>query len=155
MEVFGLGKDLLLKSVLGHYGQEQDISFFLLFTALSHHMARVHNRNTNCETCNKKYNTRCSINNHPREYVEPTEFHQCPQCQYNTCRKSFLTKHLRRKHGKPEKCKHCDKLFRSDSHLDSHMKEKHGSTEYHCPHCDYVSCIQSRLDAHVKNVHTR
>merc|ERR1719203_1343539 len=111
-----------------HGAQKADLCFlcgssFYTGAALSHHMARVHNRNTNCETCNKKYNTRCSINNHPREYVEPTEFHQCPQCQYNTCRKSFLTRHLRRKHGKPEKCKHCDKLFRSYSHLDSHMKE--------------------------------
>ena len=118
-------------------------------------MALVHNRSTYCGSCKMKYMSRCSINNHPREYGEPTEFHQCPQCPYKTGRKGNFTKHLRRKHGKPEKCNHCHKLFRSKYHLDNHTREKHGSTEYHCPDCDYVTCIQSKLDVHVKNFHTR
>ena len=57
-------------------------------------MARVHKRNTNCETCKKKYNTRCSINNHPREYVEPTEFHQCPHCTYKSPKGQLISKGL-------------------------------------------------------------
>ena len=118
-------------------------------------MARVHNLNTNCETCKKKYRPQCSINNHPREYVEPTEFHQCPNCPYKSAKEWSFRIHLRNNHVKPEKCNLCDRLFKNKFRLDNHMRENHGSSEYHCPDCDYVSCIQSKLDKHVKTNHTR
>ena len=68
--------------------------FFLLFTALSDHMARVHNRNKNCETCKKMYRRSCSIKNHPWEYVEPTELHQCPHCPYKSSKGQLISKGL-------------------------------------------------------------
>ena len=89
------------------------------------------------------------------EYVQPTELHQCPHCPYKSTKEWSLRKHLRDNHVKPEKCIHCDKLFKNNFRLVNHMKEKHGSTEYHCPDCDYVSCNQSKLDVHIKNNHTR
>jgi len=159
-EAFCQKRSLELHKMKLHGGQKADLCFLCgtscyTGTALSHHMARVHNLNTNCETCKKKYRPQCSINNHPREYVEPTEFHQCPHCPYKSAKEWSFRIHLRNNHVKPEKCNHCDRLFKNKFRLDNHMRENHGSTEYHCPDCDFVSCIQSKLDKHVKNNHTR
>ena len=57
-------------------------------------MARVHNHNKNCETCKKMYRPSCSIKNHPWEYVEPTELHQCPHCPYKSSKGQLISKGL-------------------------------------------------------------
>ena len=55
-------------------------------------MERVHNRITNCELCKKMYRNVCSIKNHPREYVEPTELHQCQHCPFKSSKGQLISK---------------------------------------------------------------
>ena len=57
-------------------------------------MERVHNLNTNCEICKKMYRPSCSMKNHPREYVEPTELHQCPHCPFKSSKGQLISKGL-------------------------------------------------------------
>ncbi|KAA0195353.1 hypothetical protein HAZT_HAZT006547 [Hyalella azteca] len=76
---------------------------------------------------------------------------QCPQCDYSTPVKQYITQHIRRHTGeKPFKCNLCDYRAAQKQSVTYHMRRHTGEKPFKCPHCTYCSSSRQNLDRHVR-----
>ncbi|KAF2353396.1 BTB/POZ domain [Trinorchestia longiramus] len=76
---------------------------------------------------------------------------QCPQCEYSTPVKQYITQHIRRHTGeKPFKCNLCDYRAAQKQSVTYHMRRHTGEKPFKCPHCTYCSSSRQNLDRHVR-----
>ena len=76
---------------------------------------------------------------------------QCPQCDYSTPVKQYITQHIRRHTGeKPFKCNLCDYRAAQKQSVTYHMRRHTGEKPFKCTHCDYCSSSRQNLDRHVR-----
>lgn len=76
---------------------------------------------------------------------------QCPQCEYSTPVKQYITQHIRRHTGeKPFKCGLCEYRAAQKQSVTYHMRRHTGEKPFRCPHCPYCSSSRQNLDRHVR-----
>ena len=76
---------------------------------------------------------------------------QCPQCDYATPVKQYITQHIRRHTGeKPFKCNLCDYRAAQKQSVTYHMRRHTGEKPFKCTHCDYCSSSRQNLDRHIR-----
>ena len=76
---------------------------------------------------------------------------QCPQCDYSTPVKQYITQHIRRHTGeKPFKCPLCNYRAAQKQSVTYHMRRHTGEKPFKCPHCTYSSSSRQNLDRHVR-----
>lgn len=76
---------------------------------------------------------------------------QCPQCEYSTPVKQYITQHIRRHTGeKPFKCSLCEYRAAQKQSVTYHMRRHTGEKPFKCTHCDYSSSSRQNLDRHIR-----
>ena len=77
-----------------------------------------------------------------------------PSCKKKFATDEYRRQHETRSHGgKKLACQLCDKAYCVPAQLNDHMKRVHG-TPLQCPHCDYKNPKQSMLDRHIRDKHS-
>ena len=109
----------------------------------------------NCNKCGKQFS---HIRNFERHMATKDELTYCDLCDFKSCTKNGMAKHIRKNHGaKLErningyKCPNCDQKFQSRVNLRSHEKTK--QDEHICEDCGFKSCTYLGFLSHLRKTH--
>ncbi|XP_013164013.1 PREDICTED: zinc finger protein 2-like [Papilio xuthus] len=102
-----------------------------------------------CEICGKVFVHRASHFSHVRSHLPPQ--YACDSCDYRTCHKHDLIKHLRIHTGvKLYQCEHCTASYHTSSNLSCHIRRCHAHERRHACHlCDRTFYDRTKLNRHI------
>ncbi|CAH2062285.1 unnamed protein product, partial [Iphiclides podalirius] len=102
-----------------------------------------------CEICGKVFVHRASHYTHVRSHQPPR--HACDRCDYRTCQKHDLVKHLRIHTGvKMYQCEYCTASYHTSSNLTCHIRRYHERVRrFSCPLCDRGFYDRTKLNRHL------
>ena len=93
-------------------------------------------------------------NKRQKKYTnEETDEHNCDLCDYKGKKKSHLSEHIKRMHGKPLNCDVCKKDFGLRKDLARHKRQVHTDASYCCEICGNVYKYRRAYNDHMK-IHT-
>ncbi|XP_076226937.1 uncharacterized protein LOC116432788 isoform X5 [Nomia melanderi] len=78
----------------------------------------------------------------------------CPFCQKGFKNEKQMSRHVRREHKQPFRCKKCHYTYANQEDLDKHTKDHEKDTFMECPFCHLKYKRMSGLRAHQIRVHT-
>ena len=126
------------------------------------------NEQTTHDPMTSKYNLKEKPIKSNKEYLQKLEQRKrkvsfgenvkypCNQCDFQTQRKSNLTRHIQNKHEDVNvkyNCDQCDYQASLKQHLTRHIQNKHNGVKYLCDHCDYQAGCVDNLKVHIHRKH--
>lgn len=120
-------------------------------TALRFHM-NVHTKPNQCDMCDAAFSGHTKLKIHKEQIHGLGEILQCPQCDYQTRTRIYLTKHItmthERKRTKRHSCAECGLLFYSPKDLEDHMHRHSDVKSFFCSKCTASFKTKKSLGAH-------
>lgn len=104
-----------------------------------------------CKECGKIYSTKSSLAQHVHHYHRHPNKYQCDICSKKFHRKDFLVKHVKTHSDVRDfKCKHCDKMFKTQASLSGHINGSHNDKRRYI--CDFCGMTTSWRISHLEHI---
>lgn len=101
----------------------------------------------NCPTCNKRFPSSISLQEHQRLHDFDRPF-KCLVCGKSFAKKKYLTQHQQIHNERPYQCDLCSNSFKTEQALLSHRKTHDADRKYRCSICDKSYRTQYDLSRH-------
>ncbi|XP_069076891.1 zinc finger protein ZFAT isoform X1 [Pleurodeles waltl] len=105
-----------------------------------------------CESCNKVFKFKHSLEAHLRIHTNEKPF-KCPHCTYASAIKANLNVHMRKHTGEKFGCDYCSFTCLSKGHLKVHVERVHKKIKQHCRFCNKKYSDVKNLIRHIKESH--
>lgn len=116
--------------------------------------------NLTCPYCQKTFSEKRRVKSHiSRMHLKIKKF-SCDQCNYTSCVKAEMRRHMRVHLPAAEKaydfriCPECGKKCHGNNHLNFHIKKAHLKIKrFFCDHCPYSAFERFSMQTHLLQVH--
>lgn len=97
-------------------------------------------------------NSKKSVDVKPKTVIQANSDgqYECKECDYKGAKRSNLSEHRRRMHGKPVKCDICNKFFGLKKDLSRHKRQVHTEPSYYCEICGKLYKFRRAYNDHMK-----
>ena len=109
-----------------------------------------------CETCQKSFSQKCSLNRHIKTVHDKIKDFECQICIKRFSTKTDLTRHIKTVHDKVRdfECHICNKTYSQKYNLENHIKIVHNKVKnFECNICHKKFSRKSDLQSHMNLIH--